>query len=159
MRFQFPKFNNCPLQKKTSPKKPPTKKNSTRKNMLETNISWWSKFEDMVTDTTIEKKISLQHARVPTAAGFSPISYSCVDCNIKKVDLPHFPVLQSPLRLPGVPTWSLILQAWRCKSCHDQLSWWFFWCGMVFFWGEMGEVGMGPKNPTHATRWGPRNLW
>ena len=30
----------------------------------------------MVTDTIIEKHLALQHARVPTAAGFSIISYS-----------------------------------------------------------------------------------
>ena len=31
----------------------------------------------MVTDTIIENCLSLQHARVPTAAGFSIISNSC----------------------------------------------------------------------------------
>ena len=31
----------------------------------------------MVSDTIIEKKIPLQHARVLTAAGFSIINYSC----------------------------------------------------------------------------------
>ena len=70
----------------------------------------------MVTDRIIEKKITLQHARVPTAAGFSIISYSLK--KMGKNSSAHFAFLSFISIIPlscifwGKPRFGLSIISW-----------------------------------------------
>ena len=73
-------------------------------------------FTNMVTDRIIEKKITLQHARVPTAAGFSIISYSLK--KMGKNSSAHFAFLSFISIIPlscifwGKPRFGLSIISW-----------------------------------------------
>ena len=70
----------------------------------------------MVTDRIIEKKLTLQHARVPTAAGFSIISYSLK--KMGKNSSAHFAFLSFISIIPlscifwGKPRFGLSIISW-----------------------------------------------
>ena len=75
----------------------------------------WSNLT-MVTDTIIESFLALQHARVPTAAGFSIISYSLK--KMGKNSSAHFAILSLDSIMPlscilgGKPRFGLSIISW-----------------------------------------------